>query len=510
MLLRKYLKGAILQGARQVDFDRILHVAFRHEETEVRLVLETMGKHSNVMLVNADGVVLDAIKRVGSRESRVRPIYPGVLYALPPTTGKADPVAATPEVVQALLADADARTLRDRLGAHFNLGPTALDTVLASAGKAERPVPSGPAQASPDGAAGEAVAAGDLTAALRAVAEPVGHQPALVCDARQVPVGVSFLPQAPVPAGGSRKPAATASEALEAYFSYRVAYEAVEARRREMLRAVSDAIRHSERRIREAEEGVDAAGHAPELEHQATLLISNVHRVRRGAASITVADFYDPEQKEVTLPLDPALTPHEQAERWFKRARKLVDAVPHLERQWGEEQERLERLLPLRARADAARTAEDLDALALALREAGGLRGGGAGGTPVAPSPRRPAGQPGVQHRDIGGFEVLMGRNATENDYLTTRLADPQDLWLHARGITSAHVVIRTGRHPERVPPEVLREAARLCALHSAAKHSRLVPVDYMLRKHVVKRRGSPPGQVHYTHEKTIDVEPGL
>ncbi len=77
-------------------------------------------------------------------------------------------------------------------------------------------------------------------------------------------------------------------------------------------------------------------------------------------------------------------------------------------------------------------------------------------------------------------------------------------------GFTSAHVVIRTGKHPERVPPEVLREAARLCALHSAAKHSHLVPVDYTLRKHVVKRRGSPPGEVQYTHEKTLDVEPGL
>lgn len=484
MLLRKHLKGAILVAARQIGFDRVLRLTFRYAETEVCLVLEAMGKHSNLMLLNAEGTVLDAIKRVSSRESRLRPVHPGVPYTPPPTGRRADPAAATPESVAALLAEAPSASLDERLLGAYPLGPTALAAIRRRCDRADPTC---------------------LAEALRAVADPSTYAPAVLLDARGVPVGVSFLPDDPVPAGGSRQPAASASEALAAYFAYRIAHEAFEGRRRQYLRALDDAVRFSQRRIREAEEGTEAARAAPNLGREATLLLANLGRIPRGAERITVVDFYDPEQHEVTLTLDPAVPAQEQAEKRFKRARKLVDAVPHLERQWEEEQARLERLQAVRPQVETATTMPELEAVAPLLDELGLFRE-----RRPAPVPRRAAESPGVQCRQIGAFEVLLGRNATENDHLTTRVADPDDIWLHARGITSAHVVIRTGRHPERVPHAVLLEAARLCARHSTAKHSRLVPVDYTLRKYVVKRRGSPPGTVQYTHEKTLHVEPGL
>lgn len=490
MLLRKYLKGAYLAEARQIDFDRVLHLQFRYGETSVRLILEVMGKHSNLILVNAEGQVLDAIKRVGARESRVRPMLPGLPYTPPPTGGKADPGEATAELLRPFLATGE--TAADCLRAQFPLGPMALETVLARCGlRGDSPA--------------EAADPECLARALRAVSDAAGYTPALVTDSRGVPSGISLLPETPLPAGSTRQERPSASEALEEYYTYFIAHEAVEGRRRELLRALTDAAKFARRRIQEAEEGTEAARTAPELEHQATLLLSNMQRVRRGAASLTVTDFYDPEQREISLALDPALSPQEQAARWFKRARKLVDAVPHLERQWEEEHQRLEAMERLRPALEAARTGEEIEALREQMRELGALRE-----HIQAPTGPRMEKGPGVQRRSIGNFEVLLGRNATENDYLTTRIAAPDDWWLHARGVTSAHVVIRTGKHPERVPPEVLREAARLCALHSASKHSRMVPVDYTLRKYVIRRRGAALGSVLYTHEKTLNVEPGL
>ena len=117
---------------------------------------------------------------------------------------------------------------------------------------------------------------------------------------------------------------------------------------------------------------------------------------------------------------------------------------------------------------------------------------------------------PGVRiHRYmVDGWEVLLGENTTSNDFLTTRLARPDDWWLHVRASPSAHVVVRSSGHPERVPPHVLQEAARITAAHSESKHSSYVPVDYVLRKFVRKPRGSAPGLVTYRGEKTLSVEP--
>jgi predicted ribosome quality control (RQC) complex YloA/Tae2 family protein len=113
-----------------------------------------------------------------------------------------------------------------------------------------------------------------------------------------------------------------------------------------------------------------------------------------------------------------------------------------------------------------------------------------------------------IRRYTVEGWEVLLGENATSNDYLTTRVARPDDWWLHVRASPSSHVVIRTAGHPERVPPTVLREAARITAAHSESKHSSYVPVDYVLRKFVRKPRGSAPGLVTLRGEKTLYVEP--
>lgn len=108
----------------------------------------------------------------------------------------------------------------------------------------------------------------------------------------------------------------------------------------------------------------------------------------------------------------------------------------------------------------------------------------------------------------MGGWDIYYGENATSNDYMTTRWSKPADLWLHARAITGAHVVIRGVGDLAHLPPEVLRYAAQLAAAHSDAKHSSYVPVDYTFRRYVRKPRGSGPGRVLYTHEKTLDVDP--
>jgi predicted ribosome quality control (RQC) complex YloA/Tae2 family protein len=244
------------------------------------------------------------------------------------------------------------------------------------------------------------------------------------------------------------------------------------------------------------------------------LLAANLYRVERGSTSVEVPNYYDPEQRPLRIELDAELTPQENVERLFRRYRKGTDAALQAMEQSESVGKRL-----ADARAWEARIAdtplEGLPVLREELSRTGLLQSGsgrpgeklsaGSGGRPAVPEY-----PPGVRIRRylVDGWEVLLGENSTSNDYLTTRVARPDDWWLHVRASPSAHVVVRAGGHPERVPHHVLQEAARITAAHSESKHSSYVPVDYVLRKFVRKPRGSAPGLVTYRGEKTLSVEP--
>jgi len=203
------------------------------------------------------------------------------------------------------------------------------------------------------------------------------------------------------------------------------------------------------------------------------------------------------------------LTPQENVERLFRRYRKGTVAALQAMEQSAKVSAQLAAARDREARVQNA-TRDALPGLREELAKQGALKTTEPGRPGTESRRAGPEYPPGVRLRRylLDGWEVLLGENATSNDYLTTRVARPDDWWLHVRAATSAHVVIRTGGHPERVPPAVLREAARITAAHSESKHSSYVPVDYVLRKFVRKPRGSAPGLVTLRGEKTLYVEP--
>jgi predicted ribosome quality control (RQC) complex YloA/Tae2 family protein len=240
------------------------------------------------------------------------------------------------------------------------------------------------------------------------------------------------------------------------------------------------------------------------------LLAANLRRVERGQSSIDVPNYYDPEQRLLTIELDTELTPQENVERLFRRYRKGTDAALQAMEQSERVAARLaaaqewENRLTVAPVEELPRLRDELAGSNLIADQRPRVGAGKGGERPVSEFPS------GVRIRRymVEGWEVLLGENATSNDYLTTKVARPDDWWLHVRAVPSSHVVIRTGGRPDRVPPSVLHEAARITAAHSEAKHSSYVPVDYVLRKYVRKPRGSAPGLVTHRGEKTLNVEP--
>ncbi|HOM73412.1 MAG TPA: NFACT RNA binding domain-containing protein, partial [Armatimonadota bacterium] len=232
--------------------------------------------------------------------------------------------------------------------------------------------------------------------------------------------------------------------------------------------------------------------------------------IKKGETIAKVVDYYNPEMKEIEIPLDEKLSTQENAERYFRRYRKAIEGANAAADRQKEFQEEIKELKSAAEKLPSIESIEDIQALREMLTQKGLLRP-----EPLAPVPgKREEPEFGTARirrvTSSNGFEILYGENSQSNDYLTSKVAKPNDLWFHARSVTGAHVVIRTGNRPDLVPRSTIMQAAEIAARNSDAKHSRLVAVDYTLKKYVRKPKGSPPGFVRYQQEKTIDVVPDV
>ena len=296
------------------------------------------------------------------------------------------------------------------------------------------------------------------------------------------------------------KPLATFSEAAGEWYAAAEAQRAIEQNRTALH---AQLIRIATAR-REAVESLNqAANHAARAaEYQMTgeLILAYGFQVPAGATALEVVD-YEGNPKSITIQAD--LSPPENAEKWFKKARRSKDGIGEVRDQLVRQSEDLievEKLIENLAHYDSLQEIEKAKQFAESrkwLHKAG---------TPVKREERPFAGHRIKELAGPQGYAVFYGENAEANDYLTMRMGKPNDIWMHVRGNVSAHVLIPTMNRPDRVPPEVLRFGAEVSARHSPLKHSSYVPVDYTLKKYVRRPRGSSKGFVTYTNEKTLHV----
>jgi predicted ribosome quality control (RQC) complex YloA/Tae2 family protein len=260
------------------------------------------------------------------------------------------------------------------------------------------------------------------------------------------------------------------------------------------LDRVDRALHRARGRVRGIEREMAHAGDPDAYREKANLLLARLGEVRRGATSVTLIGFAG---EEVEIALDPALSPHENAEALYEEAARRERAQARLPTLLEKAKERVVELTLRRARLLAGDLSEEELERGLPSRK-GKQRWSGQG---------QPTRLPFRRFRSSGGLEIRVGRGSKDNDALTFRHSDPDDVWLHARDVSGAHVVLRWQKK-EAPPAKDLAEAAALAALHSEAKHSKTVPVDWTRRKHVRKPRKSSPGTVILSRAQTLFVEP--
>jgi predicted ribosome quality control (RQC) complex YloA/Tae2 family protein len=495
---RPLLEGARLIEVAQPNFDRVAMLTCEKGPGLCTVIVELMGRRSNIILVEGSGRIVDAAKRITPKESRDRPISPGRRYAPPPAGGRLSPLTAIPAQIEALAGQAP----RDEPLAtflHRTYHGFSKDLVGEFAGRieVEPQTPMGSVDLS------RLVGAFQW---LSALVSTEAFEPVLCVDANGAPTGARAL-------GGRNEttgltPIESISRALELYYAGSLEAGEFARARNELAQLVRSEAKRRRKTFDAICRDIERNRDHERLRRCGEMILANLHRISRGDPSVTLTDAYDPNQFEITIDLAPDRSPQENAQDYFVRARKAQRAVEHGERRRDEIGSSLRALDEIPARIEQTTNAEELDQFRQAAYGLDVPRPRDATPEPQRRARDELAGK-GIRRRTSrDGFEILWGKSATGNDYLTVHASGPDDIWLHARGCASAHVVIRTNGAPERVPKTTIEEAARIAAQTSEAKHSSLVAVDYTLRKHVRRFRKSKPGLVHYERETTLHITP--
>ena len=494
MLLRKHLSGARVADLYQPPLERLVKIGFDASDELGRtgkrtLVLEAMGRRSNLILLDGEGRVIDSLRRVDADMSAQRQVLPGLFYQPPASTGRLPFLEETEEGFAARFAAAPAERTLDGflLDQYFGLSPLmARELAFRAAGDADARVfqINGPA---PLWRALE-----DLQARVRE------NRFTPVCLLR----GGRALDFACVPVGqygGAAESVAypSFSALLDAFYEARERQERARQRGADLLRAATTARDRLRRKLALQEKEYAQTQNRDQLRVQGDLITANLYRMERGRSRLECENFYE-ENAPVTVPLDPLLTPQQNAAKYYKRYAKAKTAEKYLREQMDLAKRDLHYLESVLAEIGQAETEADYLDIRTELREAGFLKKQGKKEKSRPAAPR--------EFRTGSGLRVLVGRNNRQNDKLTLKDADRRDLWLHTQKIHGSHVILRcAGRAPTE---EDIAEAAMLAAWFSQARESGSVPVDYTEVRNVKKPAGSRPGMVIYTTYRTVNVTP--
>jgi predicted ribosome quality control (RQC) complex YloA/Tae2 family protein len=487
LLLRKYVRGANLSTIEQPAFERILRLEFDHPEWGCsELMVEVMGRHSNIILVDAGGRVLDAVKRVGAQMSPTRPILPARPYTPPPPQEKLNPSDLTEYRLQQILAGVEDET---QVWQVLVRGLRGMSPLLARE-IAFR------ALGHPRVTVAQKTRLAPLLETIRELLAPLDDgswQATVVLEGGQPVVYAPYR----VTHRGEPQPAASMSAAIECYNAAIASTgDPYAAAKRSVREAITTARARLERRREALEHSLEQAAEADRWRQWGEWILAYAHSIVPGQTELSADTGSD---AHLQIPLDPDKSAVDNAQAYFARYRKAQRAAEGGPARLEKAKLALRDLEQLETDLALAANRPEIDQVRAALVEAGYMRGKRS--KPARTAARRP-----LSLTSPDGLTILVGRNSRQNDEVTFRLAGGDDWWFHARGVSGAHVIVRSqGR---TLPLSTIRQAAELAAHFSRLRNESSVAVDYALRRYVRRIPGAAPGLVTYRQEQTIRVSP--
>lgn len=502
MLLRKKLQGAKLLAIRQPELERLLHFDFDTinelgDHTTLTLTMEIMGRYSNIILTDENGKIVDALKRVDAEMSSQRLVLPGLSYQLPPPQEKLCILTATSQqVVEAIKnLPRDMELSKALLSVLQGVSPIVCRELAHQVGRGAELT----AKIMDDE---QYFRVGFFFQRLKEAVEDTSGVAFMAVNPQHKPMDFSFMEIHQYGTSAVVKQGESFSTMLDDFYRERDQQERMRVREQDLLRLLSN---HSERLARKifAQQGELAeCAERDSLRIAGDLISANMYALPKGAAAVDLPNYYEESQPLVHIKLDPALTPSQNAQKYYKEYRKAKTAEEKLSEQIAIANRELEYLDSVLDALVRAENEQDLSEIRAELAEQGYVR-------VLRSKKQKPAAiSAPMKFTTTEGFTVLVGRNNRQNDRLTMKIANNNDIWFHTKNITGSHVILITdGKTPTAAAME---EAAVLAARHSRAKDSAKVPVDYTQVRNVSKPQGAKPGMVIYVNYKTVFVNPNI
>lgn len=508
MLLRKHLSGGIIRRIQCPAFERILMLEIEVEDelgdrSLKKLVIEVMGRYSNIMLLNRDDIILDAARHVDVDISRVREVLPAHPYVLPPAQNKLDPSnPATPALASANAVLSEKKLAVAVLEQIRGFSPILCREVCHLANLDDDRAASGLTDTERQSLE---KALSDMQKQLMADK----FTPCTVLD----PISGRVLDYHAwtLSATGRTHSYPLLGQALDAFHGERDKTSRLSTKRANLSKTASLNLDRVQKRL--ATQQATLAGNADfaKFQRYGELITANIYALREGMETAEVSDYYTESGEMISITLDPFLSPQKNAQRYFRRYQKAKSACRYAESQLDgltTEAAYLESLLyAVENAVEPVEFQEIRDEMvaqaylkppARKLGKGGRVKPLGKSGNPPPAEPLRVVSQ--------DGFEIFIGRNNRQNDRLTLKMARAEDLWFHIKHFSGSHVVIRTGGKP--VPENTLGEAAGYAAWFSKVRQATKAEVDTTAVRNVRKPAGGKPGMVIYVNYQTITAVP--
>lgn len=482
MLIRKYLSAARLIRVTQPALERIAELTFSYTNemgdiSEIRLIAEFIGNKTNILLVGADGKIIDCLRK-SDPETAERLLLPGAEYEYPANREKLNPLTAGADKICIAVC------------AHSgDQAKALLDTVDGFSPLVCR----------------EAVYKAEITGSLKSPLNDIISdltnigKPTMLIKSDGTPYDFSYTDISQYSDEFSKKSFGSYSELLDAFYTARENTDRLKHSASDIIKLVTNLHARTERKLAIRLNDLKKCENRETLRIYGELLKANLYKLKNGATFAEVENYYD-EMKPIRIPLNPALSPQKNAEKYFKDYKKSYTAEHTLVALTKKDEEELKYFDSV---LDSITRCESLSEIA-EIREELSLAGY------IKQSINHKKKSTAVpklkEYASDEGYKILVGKNNKQNDYLTTVLASKNDLWFHAKNIPGSHVILmcRGGE----VSEETIMKAAALAAANSKAADSSQVPVDYTPVKFVKKPNGAKPGMVIYTTNKTVFVTP--
>ena len=496
MLLRKHLMGGRITAVSQPEFERIIEFEIESRDelgdlTKKHLIAEITGRNSNLILTNADYKIIDSIKRVDFTQSSVRQILPNMQYVLPP---KQDKTPVLSDEIKNVVLDFSAEGKKPEnaiMDAVSGISPlTAREIVFSVLGTNSLLL----SEVSEENKQ-------KLTLFVRDFAKNLNFSPCIVFDGNGKPAEFSAIAISQYGKGFDIVFYNSMSEVIDAFYSRRDEIDRIRQKSSVITKLLKNNIERCAKKLSIQQKTLKDAENKEKYKIYGDLVTANIYKISKGDTSIILENYYEDGNPAVKIELMSNLSSSQNAQRYYKLYSKLKNAEIEVKKQITATLAELEYFESTLALTENLTLEADINAVKSELSELGYIK--------RQKSAKR---QKAVEAKPLhfissDGFDIYVGKNNMQNDYLSLKFANSMDLWFHTKQIHGSHTVIKLGIKKE-IPESTILEAAQLSAYYSKARQSSQVPVDYTQIKNVKKPNGAKPGMVIYDNYNTLYVTP--